>query len=267
MNRARWQPRGIVALLTDFGLLDPYVGVLKGVILARAPSAQIVDLTHAVPPQDVRRAAWFLRHSRQHFPEGTVFVCVVDPGVGSERCLLAAFDHGQAFLGPDNGVLVPALSDAAEVHQLDVDRFALAGACATFHGRDVLAPAAAALLYGAGPQEMGERLGRAPVLLELARARALGADELEAQVLFADHYGNLVLSVMAEDLGPERERWQIEVAGQEIAIRRTYADARPGELLGLLDSYAALEIAVRDGSAAARLELGPGAAVRLRKRP
>jgi len=252
---------GVVALLSDFGTQDPYVGVLKGVILAHRPGAVLVDLTHAIPAQDVRRGAWFLMHARAHFPPGTVFVCVVDPGVGSERALLFALDHGQAFFGPDNGLLAPALSPAARILEL---RRGAAGA--TFHGRDILAPAAGELLAGCAPEHLGRPLARPHQRLDFPRAEARGESEIAAEVLFADHFGNLILSAGAGDLPGGASRWALELGGRLLAISRTYSDVQPGELVALVDSYTAVEIAVRDGNAAERLGLGPGAPVTLRRR-
>ncbi len=257
----RFQPCGVLALLSDFGLQDPYVGVLKGVVLARAPRTQLVDLTHGVPPQDVRRGAWFLMHARAYFPSGTVFACIVDPGVGSERALLCALDRGQCFLGPDNGLLAAALSPAAQLFELDAR-----GASATFHGRDVFAPAAGELLAGKQPGELGRPFERAHVRLEFPRAARRGTDELAAEVLFADHYGNLILSASEHDLEGGAAAWEVALGGRALPLARTYSAAQPGELLALVDSYAAVEIAVRDGSAAERLGLRPGAQLILRRR-
>ncbi len=255
---------GVVTLTTDFGLEDPYAGIVHGVILARAPAARVVDLTHGVPPQDVRRAAYFLAHAHGYFPAGSVHLAVVDPGVGSARRLLVAQDRGHAFLAPDNGLLGPVLSAAARVRALDVERFALPRASRTFHGRDVLAPAAAAIAAGLEPLDAGTgpelEIARTP----FAHARIEG-DAAEAEVMFADHYGNLVLSARGDDLGPEPERWRVEARGLEIPVRGVYADAAPGALLALVDSFGALEIAVRDGSAVQRLGLRPGDRVALQR--
>ena len=256
-----FQPCGVVALLSDFGTQDPYVGVLKGVVLSHEPRAVLVDLTHAIPPQDVRRGAWFLMHARAHFPRGTIFLAVVDPGVGSARALLCAQDEGQLFLGPDNGLLAPALSPAAQLYELPQR-----AASATFHGRDVLAPAAGALLTGKQPGELGTPLARAHERLAFPRVERRGESALRAEVLFADRYGNLVLSAYERDLAGGAPLWEAEIDGQRIGFARTYADVQPGALLALVDSYAAVEIAVRDGSAVERLRTGPGAEVILRRR-
>jgi S-adenosylmethionine hydrolase len=258
----RFTASGVVALTTDFGLVDPYVGIVHGVILAHAPRARVVDLCHGIPPQDVLRASYFLAHARRYFPPGTVHVAVVDPGVGSARRILVAHDGDAAFLAPDNGLLAPVLSPAARVRELDAERFALRAPSRTFHGRDVFAPAAAAIAAGLDPEDAG----RGPRLdferAEFPRAR-LGADGGEAEVLFADRYGNLVLSARGDDLGPDPAVWTVEARGLAIGVRGTYAEAARGEALALVDSFGALEIAVRDGNAAVQLGLGRGDRVTL----
>jgi S-adenosylmethionine hydrolase len=253
-----------VTLTTDFGRSDPYVGVVHGVILGRAPRARIVDLCHEIPPQDVPRAAYFLAHSQAYFPSGTVHVAVVDPGVGSNRRILVAEDRGSAYLAPDNTLLEHVLSSAARVRALDVERFALPNKSRTFHGRDVFAPAAAAIADGLDPLAAG--VGDEFALESRGTPRAsIGPDRGEAEVLFADHFGNLVLSARGADLTPTPADWIVEVAGLEIAIRGTYADAPEGALLGLIDSFGAVEIALRGGDAAAQLGLGSGDRVTLRR--
>jgi S-adenosylmethionine hydrolase len=259
-----WRPSGVVSLLTDFGLDDPYVGQMKAVLLARSANARIVDLAHGVPPQDVRVAAFFLERSARHFPPGTVHVCVVDPGVGSARRLLVARDAGQAFLAPDNGLLPAALSSHATWRELDVERFALPGASRTFHGRDVLAPAAAALAEGTAPEDAGRELAPPPVRLP-AVARRTEPGRVEARVLFADRYGNLVLDLGPEALEGPLSAWRAEAGGRALPFAGTYAEVRSGELCALVDSFGAIELAARDGSAAEALDLCAGDPVLLRR--
>ncbi len=268
MQPADWSASGVIALTTDFGLDDPYVGAMKGVILSKLCDAKLVDVTHSVPAQNVRLGAFHLRAAYPYFPAGTVHVAVVDPGVGSERKLLVARDAGQCFLAPDNGLLPAALGEGARYHELDVPRFALPDASSTFHGRDVLAPAAAAIAGGIPPESAGVRAVPDPVRLETTRARR-GADgsSVEATVLFTDHFGNVVLDLSPEELEAPLERWSVEHAGQEIAFARTYARVAPGKALFLVDSFGVIEIAVRDGSAAKDLGLATGDRVALRRRP
>ena len=258
-----WKPSGVVTLLSDFGTDDPYVGMMKGVLLSAAPGCTLVDLTHGVPPQSVRIGAWFLAHSFAYFPPGTVHLAVVDPGVGSGRKLLVAEDRGHAFLAPDNGLLGPVLSGKARVFELDLARFTRPGGSRTFHGRDILAPAAAALARGLAPADAGAAAGTLERGIEFPRARALASGRIECEVILADRYGNLILSGRPEDLGGDLERWTVEAAGRTIPLRGAYAESAPGDLLALVDSYGALEIAVREGSAAGRLGLRPGDPVTL----
>ena len=264
-SAARFTPSGIVTLTTDFGTSDPYVGMLKGVVLGAHPAAVLVDLTHGVPPQDVRVAAWFLAHAVPYFARGTVHLAVVDPGVGSARRLLVAEDRGSVFLAPDNGLLPAALSPAAEYAELDVARFTRGVASRTFHGRDILAPAAAALAAGLDPARAGRPLGAPPVEIAPIAPRRRADGGLEAEVVLADHYGNLVLGVRPDDLAGDHVGWRIELAGETLAIAGTYADVAPGTALALVDSYGAIEIAVRDGNARRELGLSPGARVILRR--
>jgi S-adenosylmethionine hydrolase len=185
---------------------------------------------------------------------------------------LVAEDRGHAFLAPDNGLLGPVLSSAARVFELDPDRYARAGSSRTFHGRDILAPAAASLALGLAPPKCGSHAVVPDTSVAFPRPRNLGVDRIECEVLLADRYGNLILSARPSDLGGDREAslersWIVEAAGRTIPVRGAYAEAAPGELLALVDSYGALEIAVREGNAAARLGLRPGDTVVLARNP
>lgn len=255
---ARFEPNGIVALLTDFGLVDPYVGQMKAVILALFPEARIVDLAHGVPPQDVTVGAFFLARSRAYFAPGTTFVAVVDPGVGSERRLLVAEAGEHVFLAPDNGLLPAALGSTARFRELDPERCSLSARSRTFHGRDVFAPAAAWLARGAPVDSVARELVSPAVSGALPTAELRGKDEVLARVLFADHYGNLVLGATPEDFDGEVRGWSAQVRGASIAFVGTYAEARSGTACALVDSFGSIELAVRDGSAAAMLGLGRG---------
>jgi S-adenosyl-L-methionine hydrolase (adenosine-forming) len=266
-----WRPSGLLTLTTDYGLADPYVGIVKGVLRATAGSVTAIDLTHAVPPQDVRSAAFFLAHSWRYFPPGTVHLAIVDPGVGSRRRILVARDRGHAFLAPDNGLLGPVLSSSARVVALDVERFSLPGRSRTFHGRDVFAPAAARIAAGLAPERAGRRVADWLRLRFPLPKRARGGT-ITGEVLLADHFGNLITNVPAAVLAgraSERARasgWSAHAGGARFPVRETYADAEVGELLALVDSYGFLELAVRGGNAAARLQLAPGAPVVFERR-
>jgi S-adenosylmethionine hydrolase len=250
---------GLVTLLTDFGHRDPYVGIMKGVLHSRASALRgIVDLTHEVPAQDVRTASFFLSRSWSWFPEGTVHVAVVDPGVGSGRGVLAARHRGHLFLAPDNGLLTPLLDGGAEARVLDLERFALPGVSRTFHGRDVFAPAAAALASDVPFEEAGHEAA-AWERLELPAASGP-----EGEVILVDVYGNLVTNLDSVLVADGSRRWVVEVAGARVPLRGTYAEAGTGELLALVDSYGLVEIARRDGDAAAELGAGVGTSAVLR---
>ena len=255
------KPSGIITLLTDFGLADPYVGVMKGAILGRFRGATLVDLTHQIPPQALGIASFWLQRSYCWFPEGTVHLVVVDPGVGSERRALALEARGHYFVGPDNGVFAPVLRAArgARVVSIEPERLALGPLSRTFHGRDLFGPAAAALASGASAlAELGPS-----VSLELvpeAASAAPAAAEIRGSVVTVDHFGNLITNIEAANLALEQPR-EVRVAGRRLRIVETYAQADAGECVALLGSFGTLEIAVRDASAAAVLGVGPGVRV------
>lgn len=258
-----WRPSGVVTLLTDFGHLDAYVGVMKGVILSSRPELCCVDLTHEIPPQDVRGASWQLAQAWRFFPRGTVHLAVVDPGVGSSRAILVAEDHGHVFVAPDNGLLGPVLSQEARVHSLDVERFARPDPSHTFHGRDVFSPAVAALAGGLDPRECGAP-AESWTRSGWPEVRGAGSQELSVEVVWVDHFGNLITALGTEAL--EGNNWTVEVGGVEIPLAKTYSDVAPGEHLALIGSCRTLEVSVRDGSAAALLAAGAGSEIRLRRR-
>ncbi len=261
-----WKPSGVVTLTTDFGLDDPYVGMMKGVILSRFKTAVVVDVTHGVRAQDVRAGAFFLGAAHRYFPPGTVHVAVVDPGVGAARRILVARAQEHCFLAPDNGLL-PAMLGESRYHELDVARFAVQGASHTFHGRDVFAPAAASIAGGSSPESVGSRGVDDPVRLDAAHARrSADGRRIEADVLVVDHFGNVVLALSGDELGGALEAWCVVHRGKRIPFGRTYALVAPGEALALVDSYGAVEIAVRDGDAATQLGLAPGDHVTLERR-
>jgi S-adenosylmethionine hydrolase len=254
------EPRsGIITLLTDFGLSDPFVGIMKGVILSRFRGARLIDLCHGIPPQSVGDAAFWLERSYAWFAPGTVHVAVVDPGVGSARQLLAVRAHGHLFLAPDNGLLATSLTGAgAEVRAVDAGRLGFGTPSATFHGRDVFAPLAADLASGAlAFADVGAPAQALPCVLGAARVEA-GA--VRGVVVTVDRFGNLITNLERATLEAAGAR-RVSIGGRDVALRRTYADAAPGELLALINAFDVLELAVRDGSAERHLGLGRGAPV------
>lgn len=246
--------RPIITLITDFGTVDGYVGEMKGVLLAGARDAEIIDITHDIPPQDVERGRLTLARVWRRFPAGTIHVVVVDPGVGSSRDAIAVASDGHVLVGPDNGVLSPALlSPSARAVSLSVSPHA----SATFHGRDVFAPAAAAVARGESLEAIGKEakdfiIRRTP---EPTR-RADGA--IEGEVIFIDRFGNAVTNLVGVRGGA------IEFGRLTIGLRRTYSEVEAGRPLALVGSTGLLEIAVRDGNAAKALGLERGSVVALR---
>lgn len=269
MHSAEFRPNGIIALLTDFGVRDPFVGVVKGVILANAPDARIVDLTHEIEPQDVQAGAFALEGVWRYFPEGTVFVAIVDPGVGSARAVVYGVREGRLFLGPENGILTFVLRPGDPTYRLDVDRFSLPERSSTFHGRDIFAPAAGRLASGFPPEHAGARIDS---IQRLARPRPrLDRDgSLLGEVIAVDRFGNLITTISGEDLrafaGAATSGLEVEVGATKIrGIARHYSEAAKGSALAVVDSLGFLEIAVRNGNARTELDANVGAEVRLRR--
>jgi S-adenosyl-L-methionine hydrolase (adenosine-forming) len=253
----------VITLTTDFGLTDPFVGIMKGVIAGRAPAATIIDLTHGIPPQDVRAGALVLRHAVPYFPTGTVHVAVVDPGVGTERRALCVETGTGYLVGPDNGVLSLAASAGTVrriVHLTD-ERFFLARPSATFHGRDVFAPVAAALATGTAAAALGVETGEM-LRLDLPEPRTDG-HEVRGEVIYVDRFGNLVTNVGRDVVERIRQRTvTIRVGPASVTgVAPAYGSLRPGEPGAVVNSWDLLEIAVRDGSARDRIGVGVGAPV------
>ncbi len=248
----------IVTLLSDFGNTDSYVAELKAMVLGTAPEAVLVDLTHAVPPGDVRAAAYLLGRTWHRFPAGTVHLAVVDPGVGTARAALALGASGHWFVGPDNGIFTHVLRDhEVELVALPVPQ----GASPTFHGRDLFAPAAAALARRVSLHQLGEPFLGMPERLASAEPRYDGKS-IVGEIVYVDRFGTLVTNLTPATV-PDYA--VLEVEGLEIGpLRRTYGDVPTGGLLAYVGSGGAIEIAVRDGSAARRLGMGVGGRVRAR---
>jgi hypothetical protein len=243
--------RPIITLTTDFGTADGYVGELKGVLFSTVPDAQLVDITHDISPQDVERARLTVARTWRRFPAGSIHLVVVDPGVGSARAALAVASDGRFLIGPDNGVLSPALLvPDARVVALHVPH----GASSTFHGRDVFAPAAAALARGESIDALGVE-ARSPVIRRTPEPTRRADGSLEGEVIVVDHFGNAVTNLISLRGGT------IEVGSAMVPVRRTYADARVGEPVAVVGSTGFIEVAIRDGDAARALQLSRGARV------
>ncbi len=254
---------GLVTLLTDFGLRDPFVGILHGVIASRGPGLRVIDLTHQVPPQAIGCGAFYLRHAFSWFPQGTVHVAVVDPGVGSQRHAVVVQALGHLFVAPDNGLLGDVLKLAADqgarVASYRVDTadpaLNLTLSSATFHGRDVFAPVGAALALGLRASQVGPELASPLPSPNSTEKRVQGG--FEAQVVVVDHFGNCITNLYVQELCPEAlQRPEGYVARVEqlcLPLVRTYSDVADGQLCALVNSFGALEIAARNGNAVRQL--------------
>jgi S-adenosylmethionine hydrolase len=241
----------LFTLLTDFGDGSGYPAQMKGVLLAAAPDARIVDLSHGVPAFDVLAGSLLLESCVPWFPSDAIHIAVVDPGVGTSRRALCLVDaHGRRLVGPDNGLLTPFLEPGSRVHALEANGILPEPRSVTFHGRDLFAPAAAWLARGGDPARLGPVVAD-PVRLRWPEAH-VSEGEIEGEVLAADRFGNLVTSIRERDIatagtGPVRG---VFVAGRPIRWVRTFGEGAPGELLAMIGSGGRVEVAVREGSAA-----------------
>ncbi|HML22818.1 MAG TPA: SAM-dependent chlorinase/fluorinase [Aggregatilinea sp.] len=274
----------LIAILTDFGLSDAYVGTMKGVALSICPSAHLVDITHAIQPQNVRQAAYVLMTAYRHFPAHTVFLIVVDPGVGTAREPIAvATDHG-IYVAPNNGVLsyVLPLLNVQHAVILQNDAYYHTSRSATFHGRDIFSPGAAYLASGVPITEFGPTV---PELVELPDPTlTVGSEQITGEVIHIDHFGNVITSIgqlqwtapetleLAPQFGADRDavcavdaaRSRITVRGRTLdRIHRTYGAVDPGTMTVLVGSSGQLEIGVNQGSAAQQLNAKLGDIVTL----
>lgn len=260
----------ILTLITDFGLKDEYIGVIKGVILTFAPNARIVDITHLIPPQRVQTAAHLLARSCTYFPPGAVHLVIVDPGVGSARSILAIAADSQYFIGPDNGVFTPVFLRATSltVHRITATNLFLKQVGATFHGRDIMAPIAARLAAGLAIDRVGPRIAVQDCVHTLPGTATRIDNMLRGEIVHVDNFGNLCTNISRQAVENFAENHAL---GRKIVIRvnenlllplcHTYADQTQGKLLALYDSHDFLEIAVNQGNAAQKLDLAIGASI------
>ena len=257
----------IIALLTDFGTRDHYAGAMRGVALGICPDATLADITHDIPPQDVLAGALELAAAFRYFPQGTVFLCVVDPGVGSARRALAAAAGGYTFVAPDNGLLTLVFTQCAptQVVELTNAEYARPAVSRTFEGRDRFAPAAAWLARGTDLGALGPPVNAWHVL-DVPEPR-VESGQLSGVVLRVDRFGNLVTNIdrRSMDAVAGGKATVISVAGHPVPdVIGTYAETKPGSICALFGSSEHLEIAVNGGSAAERLGLTRGAPVVVR---
>jgi S-adenosyl-L-methionine hydrolase (adenosine-forming) len=264
----------VVALLTDFGHQDHYVGAVKGAVLSACPRAVLVDVGHEVPPHDVLSGAFSLAACYRSFPAGTVFVAVVDPGVGSDRRGLALRVGRHLFVGPDNGIFTLVLADAPrppQIREITNARLCAPRRSSTFHARDVFGPVAGHLAGGTRLAAVGPTV-RDPVLLPIEPVRRVSDHEWRATVLHVDRFGNLTTTLTEDDLqrilatmDGDPTRVVVAVESAVLPLARTYADVAEGEGCALIGSSGRLEVAVHCGNAARLLGAARGAPVFVRK--
>lgn len=254
----------IVTLTTDFGTRDGYVGEMKGVVLERARSARLVDVTHDVPPGDVWCGAWTLSRVWTRFPPGTIHLAVVDPGVGTDRRAAAVRIAGRWLVAPDNGLLTLASGDVETVRELDPARIGLEPLSDTFHGRDLFAPAAAHLAAGRDRADLGPSLDPGSLVRLPTPAPERDGGRLRGRVVHVDRFGNLITDLPLDWL-PERP--VAELGGREVrATGGSFAAVEPGEPVLIRGSGGTLEVCVRDGRADELLGVERGATVEVRPR-
>lgn len=257
--------RPVIAFLTDFGTRDHYVGTMKGVALSICPDATLVDISHEVPPHDVVAAALELAAAYRYFPAGTIFLAVVDPGVGSTRRGIAADTGDYKFVAPDNGVLTAVLDQQPPKRAVELSerKYARPTVSRTFEGRDRFAPAAAWLAKGIDLTALGRSAGTIH-RIDLPQARATD-DGLAGEVVRVDRFGNLITNIDRRAFDKlASHALEIRVGSFQVSqVVSTYADAAPGEICALFGSTDHLEIAANGASAAERLALGRGAPVQV----
>jgi len=243
----------LISLITDFGIEDTYAGVLKGVILSISPACKIVDITHQIPPQDVRAACFALSTSYAYFPKGTIHLVIVDPGVGGKRRPLLIETEDYFFIGPDNGAFTAILVNPGlkSVIEITSGEYFLAEVSSTFHGRDIFAPVAAHLANGCPPSRFGTPVSDY-VLLDWPQPSIVKPGQAQGTIIHIDRFGNLVTSFSRDYIKQMtgNRRFRIECAGRIITqMVPSYSFAQPGELCGVFGSSNYLEISVTNGSA------------------
>lgn len=256
-------PRPLITLLTDFGTVDPFIGQMKGVIAMRCPQANVVDLIHAIEPQNVRQAGYVLADSWRFFPPGTIHTAVVDPGVGSARRIIAARVDDQIMIAPDNGVLTAVFADTPphEVRVLENPDLFLKSVSNTFHGRDKFAPAAGLLAAGLKFEDAGATIDDWQTL-DLPQPVVNDDGSVRGEVILLDRFGNAITNIRGPQLPmmPLIEIGQTKIEG----LKRAYVEAGEGQPLAIISSSGRLEIAVNQGSAAEQLDLDIGRSITVR---
>lgn len=250
-----------IALVTDLGLKDNYVGILKGVMLKINPSLQFVDITHDIPAQDIFKAAFTLKAAYSYFPSETIFLAVVDPGVGTARKPLIIKTKNYTFVGPDNGIfsLLVQEEGLCAIFAITNERYFLKPVSKTFHGRDVFAPVAGYLSRGVPPQQFGPRIKKI-ILLDFPMAKVdLKKKFIIGEVIDKDNFGNAITNIRESQLGELKGGGAVKIKNKLIShISSSYMNARKGSLLAIVGSKGLLEISVNQGSAMQKLKIRMG---------
>lgn len=258
----------LITLLTDFGCQDNYVGVMKGVIAGICPEAKLIDLSHSIPPQDVAAARFALLSAYPYFPEGTIHLCVVDPGVGTNRRAIA-IQTAKAFLvGPDNGVFSGVLDQEKDIRVVSLTQaqyWRTSTLSATFHGRDLFAPVAAHLAMGVCLTSLGSEIAPDSLTRPVIPQPEVTEDQILGTIQYIDRFGNGITTIPAPTVEPLR--WQVQMETGIIPLAKTYSDVGLGEAIALVGSHGWVEIAVNGGSARLTLGLAIGDEIRLIPKP
>lgn len=253
----------ILTLTTDFGQNDPFVGIMKGVILNIAPTAQIVDLTHQIEPQNITQAAQIIKSASSWFPKGTVHLAVVDPGVGGPRRPIAVRAGKHYLVGPDNGIFSATIDSKSKTYELTEKKYFLKPLSSTFHGRDLFAPAAAWIAKGIPLTKMGRPVEN-PVILKLPQP-TMKNGKLEGEIIHIDRFGNLTTNISAgllQETFRNSKPLKIRVGKKQTYGPVTrYNQCETGEIAGIINSWDHLEIFCREGNAARKLKCKAGAKV------
>lgn len=254
----------VITLLTDFGLSDVYVGVMKGVIATIAPQVSVIDLSHQIPPQDIATARFQLMNAYPYFPPETVHIAVVDPGVGSSRRAIAVQLETGFLVAPDNGLISGVLSQnlaIAAVELTNPNYWRTSNPSATFHGRDVFAPVGAYLAIGAPLQELGDEIELSSLQNFPIPDVVETPEGLEGSIQAIDHFGNLITNIPVDRV--QDRAWSIKINDRIYPGKTTYADANPGEILGLVGSHGWIEIAANRSNAQKTLGLSIGSLIKI----
>ena len=258
--------RSDIVLLTDFGLADTYVGVMRGVILTINPQVHIVDLCHSIQPQDAFEGALTLKCAYTYFPKRSIFVCVVDPEVGSKRKPILVATKDYFFVAPDNGILTPIIDreKSCQIFEITNDRYFIKPVSHTFHGRDIFSPVAAYLSKGLLPSRFGPRLKsikrlELPIPVVNRKNR-----KIVGQVMHIDHFGNLITNIEERDLKGFSDRFHLNIKNSVIrGLCHSYVEVKRGSVLSIIGSAGYLEISVNQGSAAKKLNVKKGERVEI----